>query len=360
MARYSYTVTITTQLGVSSTLLNVQNLTIQLGRFSVQDPFRAATATISGRNLTGFLNPTIGQQVVITTNGYTVYDGMVADVSINYGILPSMDTWEIRCEDALASAGRALISRTWAATETAFYVAQVLASDASLSVVAGGGTPASSRVSGQTVTNANLLELLQTLAQTEQARIYGYGYNQIRWIGRKNINTTITYASFTDGTLTSGFGLAKFDGVQFQSLADNYATKVIVQPAGLAPQTSGSGVRSYTLDSYDVDTTQALSLSSYVLNTLVVSSGVPSSITCLAEEQSNDNALLPLQVSQQGSQIEVILRGARYKCVIEGSVISASPESSRFTYYLSSSDAYQFLVLNDTTYGVLNKGKLGF
>jgi hypothetical protein len=172
--------------------------------------------------------------------------------------------------------------------------------------------------------------------------------------------TRPTLASFTDGTLTAGFTVAKFDTVTFASLADNYATKVVVNPSGLAAQTSGTGARTFSVESYDVDTAQASNLAGYVRNTLTVSADVPSSLSCLAEEQSTDGARAGVLFNNQGCQLEIILRGVRYRCVIEGVSVTATPESSRFTYYLSSSEAYQFLVLDDVVYGKLNTGKLGF
>lgn len=355
MAKYTYTVTINGQ-----PLLNIQNLQVTVGRNGVQDPFRTGTAVISGRNLTGFLNPTIGLQVLIYADGLKIYDGRVADVSINYGIVATMDTWQIKCEDALADAGRSVVTTGWSTGETTYYAATVTASAASITVVGLAPYPASSLVLTQTLPNVNLLETLQTLIQTEQGRLFGYGPNTIAWLGRKDMNTTQTLASFTDGTLTPTYGPAKFDGVEFQSLADNYATKVVVTPSGLAAQTSGTGFRTFSMDSYDISTTQAADLAGYIKNTLTVSNGVPSALTCNAEEQTTNNALNCVLFNLQGSQIEIILRGVRYNCIIEGTTVSATPDSSRFTLYLSSSEAYQFLVLNDSVYGKLDTGKLGF
>ena len=355
MAKYAYTVTI-----AGASLLNVQNLTVNVGRAGVQDPFRTGTAVIAGRNLTGFLNPQIGFQVLIYANGSLIYDGRVADVSINYGLVASMDTWEIRCEDAIADAGRSITSKYWPATTTCYYAANTFAANASINVQAVGSYPESSQSSSQFPQRQNVLQILQTLVQTEQGRLFGYGLNTIGWLGRKDMATRPVVASFTDGSLTATYGVAKFDSVFFASLANNYFTKVIVSPSGLADQTSGSGYRTFSMASYDVDTTQAANLAGYVRNTLAVSNGVPSSITCLAEEQSNNNALQAVLFGSQGCQIEIILRGVRYRCVVEGTTVSATPESSRFTLFLSSSEAYQFLVLNDTVYGKLDTGKLGF
>lgn len=355
MAKYAYTVTIN---GISYS--NIQSLQVQTGRAGVQDPFKSGTAVINGRSLVGFVKPIIGWQVLIYASGNLIADMRVADVSVKYGIVAAEDTWEIRCEDAMAEAGRTLVTGSWVSGKSCYLAARDIAATSSVDVVGVSSRPASSFSSAQTVTDSNLLSLLQTLVQTEQGRIFGLGLSTIGWLGRKDMTTLATVASFTDGTLTAGYSAAKFDAVVFASLADNYATKVVVQPSGLAAQTSGTGYRTFSMDSYDVSTTQAADLAGYVKNTLVVSTDVPSSLSCLAEEQSNDAALNAVQYGTLGYQLEIILRGVQYRCVIEGTSVSATPESSRFTYYLSSSEAYQFLVLNDAVYGKLDTGKLGF
>jgi hypothetical protein len=83
-------------------------------------------------------------------------------------------------------------------------------------------------------------------------------------------------------------------------------------------------------------------------------------LTCLAEEQSNNQALFAAYNADSGYQIGIILRGTRYQCVLEGATITATPESTRFTYYLSSAEAYSFLILDDAIYGKLDNNKLGF
>lgn len=351
MAKYNYRVKIN---GI--TYANVQSFQAQVGRASVQDPFKAGTAVISGRSLVGFVKPIIGWQVLIEClepDYSLIADMRVADVSIRYGIVPAEDTWEIRCEDAMAEAGRTIVSGSWSSGTSCYAAAASLGVFPAPNVLPQGASPASSLSSAQVITDGNMLSVLQTLIQTEQGRIRALGLSTIEWLGRKDIVSLATIVSFTDGSLAAGYTAAKFDNVTFAALADNYATKVQVNPSGLAAQTSGTGYRTYSMDSYDVSTSQAADLAAYVRNTLAVSTEVPSSLSCLAEEQSNNAAMYAASYGTTGFQLEIILRGNRYRCVIEGVSVSATPESSRFTYYLSSSEAYNFLVLDDPVYGIL-------
>lgn len=357
MARYTYTVYIN-----GSLVSNVQSLTIQTGRASVQDPYRAGTAVINGRNLSTFVQPVIGQHVLIYAGPQIMFDGSVADVSVNYGIVANQDLWEVRCEDILGNAGRAVTSDSWTSGTSCYIAARDITDTTTIDLFGLGSGSVGSYASAQSLTDVNLLSTLQTLVQTEQGRILGLTNTQIGWLGRNDMNNMPSLVSFTDGSLTPSDPVGIFDGVKFASLADNYATKVQVNPSGLASQTAGTGYRTYSMESYDVSTTQALNLAQFVNQTLDVSSAVPSSITCLAEEQPalNESVRSLAQFGNTGFQCEIILRGVRYQCIVEGSTISATPESSRFTFFLSASEAYDWLVLNDSVFGRLDYNKLGF
>ena len=331
MAKYNYTVTIN-----GTSYANIQSLQVQTGRASVQDPFRAGTAVISGRSLVGFVKPLIGWQVLIYASGSLIADMRVADVSVKYGFLASEDTWEIRCEDALAEAGRYVFTDDWSSGVSCYAAAVDIGGFPGPDVASVGSYPVTSYASAQSFTNGNMLSVVQTLVQTEQGRVFGYGLSTIGWFGRQDMLTRPTVASFTDGTLTANYTVAKFDVINFASLADNYAAKVVVNPSGLAAQTSGTGARTFSMDSFDVSTSQAADLAAYVLNTLTVSTQVPFSLSCIAEQQSTDGARAGVLFNNQGCQVEIILRGIRYQCVIEGVSVSATPESSRFTYNLTS------------------------
>lgn len=367
MPRYQYTV------GVNSNILsNVQSIVINKGRRFITDPFRASTIVITGRDINALpavIN--IGDTIGVTVQGTTdwpfptdLYNGYVSDVKLNYGITPDLDTWEIYGEDSLALAGRAFTSntKTLTAGDTPLEAAQDLSSDFGLTVSSVFASTTSSTVSGTAVPNQNLLDLLNQLAATEQARISGSGTaNTIDWIDRDSFANADPEGFFTDGSLTTPGTLdSKFDVIKFFSAADNYATQVIVEPAGLTSQTAGTGDRVFTLKTFDETTGQALNLANYVLASLDVSSDVPFELSVLAEMTTNRLALTAAADGDIGYPVGIVLRGLEYDCFVEGSVISATPESSRFTLFLSSADSKVGFVLDDATFGVLDTNKLGF
>jgi hypothetical protein len=61
-----------------------------------------------------------------------------------------------------------------------------------------------------------------------------------------------------------------------------------------------------------------------------------------------------------GARVSVTFRGTVYQSVVEGITVTATPESSRYTYYLSGADLNNYLVLNDTVFGTLDYNKLGY
>jgi hypothetical protein len=373
MARFAYTVK-HLPFGADTTIDNVQSLTVNRGRTQVQDPFKAGTATITGRVPSSLPTLKIGDDIRINCVGSApspdtfnggVFSGKIADFEINYGIVAAEDTWTIYAEDTLAEAGRALTSDTysWSAgiapNEAAFLAAQ----NAGLFLFRIGGTPPdASTVSAQTLNNANLLNLLNQLAFTAQAFLYSTAASgALYWRDRATFNA-IDYGAFTDGTLSIGLSFPiLYDNLKFFSQADSFFTQVVVTADGLAPQvSSGSNDRSVNYQSYNETTTQAQNLADYVLATLQVQDAVPESISCISETQTNDTMMRTFTLAGTGERAEIVLRGERYYVYLNGATLSASPEQTRITYNLVSSDALSFFILDDAFSGVLDQNKLGF
>jgi hypothetical protein len=339
---------------------NVQTVNISVGRQSVQDPFKASTINVTGRNLTTFVTPQIGFQIYVYCGATLIYDGRVANCAIEYGIVANQDTWTVQGEDALADAGRAITTVSWSAN-TGTYIAALNASNASsVDVVALNAVASSSFCSAQSFVRTNLLDVLQTLATTEQARLVGVGLTTIGWIGRAGATGIGYLYDFTDGTVATTETEVNYNAATFASLADNYATKVTVSPSGLAQQTSGTGNFTRGFDSYDVSESQAANLAGYIKNTLSVSSTVPSSVSFLSEAETSNAAITGLTNTTLGARLGVILRGTKYNCILEGFTMTVTPDYAAATAFLSSADAYSFLTLNDPVFGKLNQNKLGF
>ena len=371
MARFSYTVK-HLPFGANTTIDNVQTLTVNRGRTQVQDPFKAGTATITGRVPSLLPTLQIGDDIRINCVGSDaipfnggVFSGKIADFEINYGIVASEDTWTIYAEDTIAEAGRALTTDTysWVAGIAPNEAAFLASANAGISLSRLSGTPPDANtVSAQTLNNSNLLNILNELAFTSQAFLYSTAASGVLTWRDRATYSAIDYGAFTDGTLSISISLPIFyDNLKFFSQADSYVTQVVVNADGLAPQvSSGSNDRSVSYSSYSETTTQAKNLADYVLATLQVQDAVPEMISCSSETQTNDTMMRSFTLAGTGERAEIVLRGSRYYVYLNGATLSATPDVSRVSWRLVSSDALNFFILDDAFSGVLDQNKLGF
>lgn len=340
----------------SALITNVQTLQLSKGRTKVSDDFRPGTGTINGRRPDLLPALEIGDTVRVTIENPVTFVAVqavyrVADLTIDYGIVSSMDTWTLDLEDAFAYLGRATVTRSWSSGALASTVATDICNDVGITLVK--DKASLSTVSAQVISDGAALDVFQVLANTEQALVQA-GATTITWFSR-GWQSGITYYAFSD----TGSTTVKYDALTFGSLADNYADKVVVYPRGSSAVVTGSGIFNYNLDSYSFDTAQAQQLGLYVKGVFDVQTSQPQSISVLVNTD-NTAATDSLRACGVGSGIALTFRGTTYKALVEGFTISSDTTSTRISYNLSSTAFYAFLTLNDAVLGTLNYNKLGF
>jgi hypothetical protein len=279
-----------------------------------------------------------------------------------------MDTWQIDCEDSFAGFGRALTSDSagWAAGTNTYSGAAIATVSAGLDMFNLYPVSGSSTMSAQSVPNTNLLNVLQQIIFTEQGRLVNLGLAvasqkpALGFIARSVVGALPAVGAFSDGTVATALDTAPFDVVQFNSQADSFFSRVVVEPEGLADEAAGLGTRVFTGKSYDSTTTQAGNLASFVLATLDVDNAVPQFLSCNSATQSNDVALNTFASAGEGVPIVLLLRGVKYDLFAEGGTLTANPDETRFSFNLVSSEATVGFVLDSATFGVLDQNKLGF
>lgn len=374
MATYTYEVYGGNGIAPGFLLSEYNSIVLNTGRQQVQDPFKAGTAVVTGRNLSNVTNLNIGDYLTIrisaingTAVSYTVFSGKIADITADYGINSNADSWTIYAEDFLADLGRLYITDSWPAGITASAAAAVVVYGTGIGLSYVITYAGQSKVSAQSFTNENALNIFNTLLATEQGRLVSAKSllaTDIEWFSRDSINYYGTLCNFTDGSVASALPAVKFEQIQFRSRADSYFTKTIIEPEGLASQSSGTGDRVFTSKTYDETTAQAQNLADYVLATLDVSQDVPAKITFMAESQTTASAELGLRCFLDGPSatrtFDVTLRGTVYSVFVEGAMLSATPSETRFSLNLSSSEAAVGFILDDEVFGVLDTSKLGF
>jgi hypothetical protein len=116
------------------------------------------------------------------------------------------------------------------------------------------------------------------------------------------------------------------------------------------------------LQTFNNSTAQALDFANYLLTQYGSTSFALASVSCLAEAQNTmklDNIGTGFW-DCIGAAVTVTFRGTTYYAIIEGASFTASPQSSRYTFYLSGADLNSYLILNNVVQGRLNFNKLGY
>lgn len=339
----------------ATTLTNVQSASITIGRQKVTDPFRSGTSSFTGRRPDLLPSIAIGDTFTATLAvGATTatYHYRVADLRIDYGITSAYDTWELVGEDAFAFMGRASVTLNFTAGENTYDAAAALGTAAGVTVNENASYPGISTLKAVSITNGNALDVLNTIANTEQAYLAA-GSNEIQFNGR-NWQAGMNFYDVTDdGTGTTP---VKYDRLVFRGLADNYASRVEVTIRDGSTVSSGTGDYSYAIDTYSQTNADATDVAAFVESQLESNTITPSQVSILLNAQTS-NGWVNLGVPQ-GMKIK--FRTNTYKCFVLGQTIVGDVDTTRITYNLAGAEFYQYLVLDDVTFGKLDTNKLGF
>ena len=347
----------TAELPGPVSITNIQTVTVTSGRRVLTDFYAAGRATINGRRPDLLPTINIGDTVTLrlynpntTPTSLVVLPLRVADLQITYGATAAMDTWTLSLEDAFATLGRGRITRTWSAGTTTKVAFEDVCTDLGLSyntVVS--QTPKT--LSATTVTDENALNVMQTIVNTEQGLLYAYSTGLALYT--RGWQQYTTFYAFGD----AGGANTTYQQVQFMSMADNYATYVLVTINGGTPTVAGTGDYSYRLDTYALNGSEALSVAQYVQGALQDTTAVPNTLSVLLNTETSTRTLDAIN-NQSG--VTLTLRGQTYTANIIGWTISSTPEQTRVTFQLAGTEQYNYLVLNNSVYGTLNNNRLGF
>jgi hypothetical protein len=339
----------------ANTVDDVQNVNINIGRRKITDPFRSGSITVSGRRPDLLPSIELGDtfSATLTFGGLdAVYTFRVADLKIDYGIVSAMDTWTLEGEDALAYAGRATVSGTVASGSNTVSTAIVLAGYANVTVTSNPFYPGLSSVKAFSLDDANVLELLNILCNTEQG-LLGASAGEIQFNGRNWQAGISFYDASDDGT---GTNPTVYDNLQFTTLADNYATGVNVTIIGGNTLTSGTGDYTYAFNTYSQTDADATQVAAFVASQLTNKTAIIQQFSVVLNRQTN-NTWINLNIP---NGVNLKFRGSTYKSFVIGQTLSGTPDSTRITYHVVSAAFYQYLILNDATFGKLDSNRLGF
>jgi hypothetical protein len=369
--------------GVTFTALsNVQNISIKLGREKQLDAYNASSAEIEIRYPTGYASPIAalktGTYLKIESPSWLdtiggCFLGRIRDVRVRYGIpysggVGNADYLTISCEGFFAAVSR-MNGNSYSMLSNTPQV-QLTASNSITGVTGGYNRPTGTDpVMAATTVSGTWGDWYNQLLTTLNGRMWDTNaLNEINVVSPfyQNPNNEAATSVFSDTPTISQYS---YDLVDFTSYADNYWTQASITPVGLSTVTvTATGAttpyRTYSLNSLNSTTGQATDFANYLTSLYGTQQFRISTISCLMEATSK-NGQLDLLASQSpasypGMRISVVFRGTTYSCIIEGVTISATPESSRYTFTLSSAEQNNYLILDSTVYGTLDYNKLGY
>lgn len=242
-----------------------------------------------------------------------------------------------------------------------------------------GPTPGGSSTAAAIVYSGNVLDRFNLLMATEKGLVYFMSIF-VLMVGRRGIQFSNSGFTFTRNA-TSATAIS-YQNYEHERANLNFFNNVTVNPLGLAPQNAINSASFAAFNSVeqsfstaDATTGQALGLAQF----LAESQGEPTTETFnvsfidlpqnatitkgfLTTLYGNDTTIDAgnIRVWDLVSRIPGAGSDTTTKVVIEGINISATPDRTEFTVYLSPLTFYQFFILDSSTLGILDTSRLGF
>ena len=362
------------------TIPELVDLNATVGRKQITDSWSASTASFTFRYPTGFASPNTDIKVEVPIRFFTPsnttnpgWTGFIRDATVTWGMpyqsgVGQADFLTIQAEGALANWGRV--------TGDGFTPSSSLANGQLTEIVTNYGLAWNGNLTDEPVqpegTTSSVLDWFQKFLNTVQGRPLDGSTVNLSTTGlpsvyvASNATNVFTKVSFSDTTNNATNDI--YDVLNFDSLADNYVTQVIVTSPDYPAQTAETGsapYRSFTVDTYATSADQAEDIANYLLVTAQGQSIEPAAISAISSGQNtcridtlNDPFNFGTFFALPLYFVNITFRGVTYIARIEGATISANPEQTRVTYYLSPAEANPWLILDSASFGILDTNKL--
>jgi hypothetical protein len=353
-------------------LSNVQDIAISVGRQRQLDAYNASQATITIRYPSGYASPITQMvsgtfiQITNSTTSKFLWTGRINNVDVAYGIpyvgnVGNADYLSISVEGKFAQFGRAQGLNYAMSADTLSNQISACATQTSLGVSVGG---VQTTAMAATTVSSTWGDWINKVLVTINGRLWD-GIDTASMTVRTPNQSYAATVNFSDTTNNATNQV--YDQINFGSYADNYYTQVTVDPENFAEATVQTGTapfRTLLTNTFNASTAQATDYANYLLNNYKTQGFALLSISCVAEAQNTFKldalAGTTYLASLPGISTSVTFRGTTFNCVIEGATMTATPESSRYTFYLSGADLNAYFLLNDAVFGQLNNNKLGY
>lgn len=348
--------------GTPTVIDDVQDISSFSGKRKINDPQRPPTTTISGRNAAAL--PAIKLYDYVEAEGVDVvnneqqfaFGGQVIDFEVDYGFVSSEDRWTLTLQHSATELATTVF------TSGGFISGDTLQDGLAYILIAipDGPLGSSAGIPNLRLSTVNFagLTAVDVIDKYCATGAMTWDYNQ----GVLNIYGPYTYTVVNGGIPVNytddGTGTAplKYDRVKFNSLAEDYAPVIRVDPDTGSTVTVGTGQRTETFNTYSFNTTEATSLAQYYEILYGNDELVPNELSFIWSTIPSQTNFFPGSIQCRCS---IKLRGTTYQTVIIGAAVTATPEDVRSTYYLVPLDITNYLTLDDTVLGVLDSNRLG-
>lgn len=367
-----------------STLADVQSVSVNVGQNYTLDQIGPSSATFEARYPTGFAVPNtalkVGNQIRVSDvkTGRLQWRGRMTNVQVNIqgpqSLTAPYDTVIISAEGSLSDWGRTERSQDKDNLQEFL--------DRCAEIARGNFT---STVIGSTADNLGRLPSGTTYMTALQAHQTQHQF-VVRDAGPVPARTgtskrqahleilmpgAIETSSVNFSDTTSSATQQKIDSAQLLSATESFFTTATITPlAGtVAAQTSGSGDWDFTATSASRTTSDAKNLADWIVNVygsspFVTSFGsspyVVAEVSISSEAQSTWAADLGLGLwKTPGNYVTLTARSTTFDLMVIGGTLTATPDSSRYSYRVIPASWRNFFVLNSSTFGVLDSNRLG-
>lgn len=353
------------------TVMNdVQQISGFIGRQQLADQFEPSRMNISARYPTGFAAPDVsfrvGSLVRVKRVGslYTMWTGRIRNVTVEWdkpyntstGVGVS-DYITIECEGALAQWGRLQgDGLSVPAGNLLFQIGTVIAGT-NLNY---GTTYTDPPLLSASTVDDSLANWLNTACATVGATIKDGGGDDIGVYGRDwGGNLPVQFSDTANNASNQ-----VYDSIVFDSVSADFFTQIEINTTAYGDVVVSTGVapyRTYRQTTFSASAAQATDLANYLIGIFGENGFGISEISCKSEAQNSWGLDLGYGWWDIiGYSTFITFRGSTFRCTILGSAFTATPSESRFTYYVADIGLTPFLILDDTSAGILDTNKLGW
>jgi len=359
----------------------VESVNITRGRSRQLDQFNAGTATIAFNNVTQILNPNNTSSpyypfvlprcpVQVLANGIPIYTGLVTDWNLDYDI-SNQDMMYASCADqftVLANQNLTAVATTEQASGTRIDTVLSLPEinyQGARAIDTGSSTLGAYAIAQDT----NCLNYLQQVNTSEQGYLFMSANGTLTFKGRSSVLNPVAGATFN----TTGTGLP------FQTLINQFGDELLynnistMSPAGAVQNTTNAAsialYQSQTyqlLDLLNSTTAEVAGLGNYLLgkyqNPVLRFTGLSTQMTALSA--ANQNIVLELDLTSICTVVKNFVTGTpsteTQTLIVSGVSHNITPGSHVVAFTFESTDANQYLTLNDSIFGILDNNLLSF